>query len=253
MIPKIPKIIHYCWFGQKEKPNLTNKCISSWKEYLPDFQLIEWNEDNFDFSHCLFAHQAYKAEKFAFVADYVRACVLYKYGGIYMDTDMEVLRKFNSSMLMDNAFAGCERIGLINAAILGAIPNNFWMKEIKEYYEKIPFIKENGCYNSIPIVTILTLFCKRLGYLDNDEHQFLDGNIHIYPVEYFYPKSYETNKVRFTDNTVTIHYFAGSWLPFRERLFNMVCKPLKRIGVYEYLYPIMKSIFRFICAGRETH
>jgi hypothetical protein len=251
MTSKIPKIIHFCWFGNNKKPKLVRKCISSWEKYLDDYRLIEWNEENFDFFNCPFARRAYEAKKYAFVADYVRACVLYEYGGIYMDTDMEVLRKFDNSILNPGAFAGCEKIGLISAGIIGTSPRHFWIREVKEYYNKTPFVKENGTLDLTPIPTILTSISKGLGFIDSNDHQYLKGDIHIYPIDYFYPKSYETNVLILTANTITIHHFAGSWMPLKEKIMNKVRQPLKRMGIYQSVYPIEKKILRFAKSMRR--
>jgi hypothetical protein len=249
MLPQIPKIIHFCWFGHTKKPDLVRKCLSSWKKYLHDYRLIEWNEYNFNFSNCLFACQAYKAKKYAFVADYVRACALYEYGGVYMDTDMEVLREFDSSLLKADAFLGCEKPGFVNGAIIGATTRSSWMRELKEYYETTPFIKDDGTLDLTPIPSILTALFKETGFTDSVDHQYLQGGIHIYPTDYFYPKSYLTNEIASTANTITIHHFAGSWVPLRER----VTQQLKRLGVYDPLYPAIKNVLRFVKGTREKN
>jgi hypothetical protein len=235
MTPKIPKIIHYCWFGHKEKPRLAKRCIASWKYYLPDYHLMEWDESNFDYAKCLFARQAYEAKKFAFVADYARSCVLFEYGGVYMDTDMEVLKNFDDSMLMDEGFAGCEKIGLVSAGIIGSTASNLWIEELCRYYESRSFLEVGSITNLTPLPAILTSISRKFGYIETDCHQYLKCGIHIYPVEYFYPKSFETNRIIISKNTATIHYYAGSWLPLRERIRKFAVPILKNMRIYGFV------------------
>jgi mannosyltransferase OCH1-like enzyme len=246
VVSKIPKLVHYCWFGHNEKPKIVKECLSSWRKFLPDFKMMEWNEENFNFSNCQFATQAYQAKKYAFVADYSRSCVLYEYGGLYMDTDMEVLREFEDSFLMDDFFAGSEKIGSISAGIIGVSPQHNLIKEIKDYYERVQFLKADGTLDITPIPYIITSFSRPLGFKDANEHQFLQNGVHIYPVDYFYPKNFETNVLTITENTYTNHHFAGSWVSPKEKFFIGVYMYLKRLGIYEQTYPTIDKSRRFV-------
>ena len=139
----IPKIIHYCWFGPKEMSELEEKCIATWSEKLPDFEIKFWNADNFDFSDCEYARQAYENEKYAFVSDYVRVQTLLKYGGIYFDTDVEVLKDI-TSFLDNEAFLGFENKTMVGTAVMGTEPNNWLMKKMDEHYKSHTFVDKNG-------------------------------------------------------------------------------------------------------------
>ena len=207
----IPKKIHYCWFGRNPMPRLAEKCINSWRKYCPDYELIEWNEDNFDLQSApLYVRQAYEAKKWAFVTDYVRLCALYDQGGIYMDTDVEVVRSLDG-FLKHEAFSSTEDGKHISASIMGCVKGFPVFAEFRDTYDTMRFYREDGSMNLTTIVTLLTEFCIKRGYHEEDIYQEFDG-LAIYPKEYFYPK--DMNDIFFyrTKNTYTIHHFAGSWL-----------------------------------------
>lgn len=151
----IPKIIHYCWFGKKEMPELAYKCIESWKKHLPDYEIYLWNEDSFDLNLNRFCREAYICKKFAFVTDYVRLYALYNFGGIYMDTDVEILKNIDQ-FLETPAFSGFETESDIPTGIMGSEKLGKWAEEQLEYYNDISFIKPNGGYNTKPNVQIIT-------------------------------------------------------------------------------------------------
>lgn len=211
----IPKIIHYCWFGKAPLPKLAEHCIKSWERYLPDYQIKQWNEDNFDVNCCQYISDAYKEKKYAFVSDYVRFYVLYQQGGIYLDTDVEIIRPM-TDILEKGAFMGCQNMaaeGLIVAPGLGigAEAGLLFYKEMIDYYKKLSFYKEDGSLNLQTIVTYTTEKFREHGLVDEDVIQLVCG-IRIYPKEYFCPIDYRTRKRHITDHTVSIHYFAGSWV-----------------------------------------
>lgn len=142
----IPKIIHYCWFGRNEKPAIIKKCIKSWKKYCPDYQIIEWNEDNFDVNSVPFCQQAYEAKQWAFVSDYVRLKVLLDYGGIYMDTDVELIRSIDA-MLPLGCFIGFQHEQFVsNGLIVGAEPHNAFIQENASVYENLSFSNQEDSY-----------------------------------------------------------------------------------------------------------
>lgn len=206
----IPKIIHYCWFGRNPLPELATKCIESWKKFLPDYEIKEWNEDNYDVHKNPYISQAYDAKKYAFVSDYARFDILYQHGGIYFDTDVEVIKDL-TPILEKGAFAGTEGVGALNAGLGIACPAGMEIfKEVLDSYQEDRFINENGSLNLKTIVTRVSDILYKYGFKAEDTIQEIKG-ITIYPIEYFCPKSYTTGKLNLTENTYTIHHFDGSW------------------------------------------
>ena len=206
----IPKIIHYCWFGRGEMPEDAKRCIESWHKYLPEYEYRLWNEDNFDLNSNKFVKEAYHSRKFAFVTDYVRLYALYSEGGVYMDTDVEVLRSLDE-FLAYPAFSGFEVDEAIPTGIMGAEKGSLWAKRELEYYETQSFILPNGAYNTKPNVQIITEHAMQLGLVPNNQFQIVNEELAIFPKDYFCPKSYVDGEIRLTANTYTIHHFAGSW------------------------------------------
>lgn len=207
----IPKVIHYCWFGKNQEPELMQQCIESWKKYLPDYELVLWNEDSFDINSNLFVKEAYQEKKWAFVSDYVRLYALKHHGGLYMDTDVEVLKNLDS-FLSHDAFSGYDNDTHIPTGIMGAFKEHPWIELLIGYYEDLHFINTDGTLNTktnAAIITEMTTqhydFDYKIGY-----QELKDGLI-IYPKDYFCPKSYYDGEIRLTDNTHTIHHFNGSW------------------------------------------
>lgn len=206
----IPKIIHYCWFGRGEKSELIEKCIASWKEKLPDYEIREWNEDNFNIDKYQYAREAYEDKKYAFVSDVARFHILYNHGGIYMDTDVEVLKSLDE--FLDNAmFAGYERSGLINSGlVLGCEKGALVAKYMLQYYAKHPFRLKNGRPNMTTVCTIMTEILKKKEIIVDG--QITDDKlIKVYPTEYFDPYDFEHDEMHISENTYTIHYYAMSW------------------------------------------
>lgn len=214
----INKTIHYCWFGRKPKPKLAEKCIKSWKKYCPDYEIIEWNEDNFDLAATpLYVRQAYEAKKWAFVTDYVRLRVVYDHGGIYMDTDVELLK--NLDFLLDNnAYFGFENGEYVATGLgFGAIQGCKILKEMMLDYEHIPFILPDGTYDKITCPRRNTEIFLRHGLKQNDTRQVLDGNILVLPSVYMCPVSYTDGKNRKTRESISIHWFSASWKTHEEQ------------------------------------
>ena len=206
----IPKLIHYCWFGPNPKTELAEKCIASWKKYLSDYELIEWNESNFDVNQHPFTKEAYQEKKYAFVTDYVRLFVLQQYGGIYMDTDVEVIKNLDN-FLKHNAFSGFEDRVHIPTGIIASEKNGNWVSEMLKYYDGRGFIKDNGSPDTKTNVEIITEMMSERGFIANNKLQDFPGFITIYPHDFFCPKNYRTEKIKITKNTYTIHHFAKSW------------------------------------------
>lgn len=214
---KSKKYIHYCWFGKKPLPKLAKKCIDSWKKYLPEYEIICWNEENTNVSECPFVKEAYQKGKFAFVADYTRTKAIYEYGGIYLDTDMEI-KKDISNILENETFLGEEDDGVINVAVWGAKkPKSKLAKEMLDFYQSQKHFNSSNIY-SITIPTIATNILLKYGYKkDAKKVQKLNNGVTIYPRDYFYPLSYNYHNNRFSNNTCMIHYFDASWTSKNEQ------------------------------------
>ena len=166
----IPKIIHYCWFGGKKKPKNVKKCIRSWKKYCPDFEIIEWNETNSPYLDCKYSKEAYECKKWAFVSDYIRVLVLYEQGGIYMDTDYELIRPIDN-LLSNTIFAGFETETKIAAGIVGCAKENEMFKNWLKEYRMRSFLKENGEQDLTTIVSYFTAMFANLGIKLNNSYQ----------------------------------------------------------------------------------
>ena len=235
----IPKIIHYCWFGGKEMPEKEKNCVATWKEFFPDYEFKLWNEENFDYAQCAFAKQAYDNKKYAFVSDYARAKVLYEYGGLYMDTDVKMLKAFPESVA-PKGFMGFERRAFLGTAVLASEPKNDNIKQLLAYYEKHNFVQKDGSFDNIANVSILTDIMKEKGLVLGGERQQVDG-FDIFNREVFYPKKISEAEFNVTEETSAIHMCSNSWLSERERkrgnnpLWIKVVRPIlqrsKNIGV----------------------
>lgn len=216
---RIPKIIHYCWFGRGELPKLALKCIESWKTNLPDYQIVRWDEDSFDIESNLFVRQAYEARKFAFVSDYVRLYALYTQGGVYMDTDVQVLKPLDR-FLHHEAFSGFETPKRIPTAVLGAQAGSGIIRDFMSYYDDRPFIKPDGNMDITTNVTIITEYCSTRGFVPNNRYQIFDG-FALYPQNVFCPLNWTPDHSGIVDRPIpeeshAVHHFAGSWLTEKE-------------------------------------
>lgn len=206
----IPKIIHYCWFGGKPKPELAQKCIRSWKKFCPDYEIREWNEDNFDISQAPdYVQQAYAQKRWAFVSDYVRLHALTKTGGIYMDTDVEVIKPLDP-YLHHEAFAGFEHPERVQTGLLACRKDFPLFLEFMAYYDTASFLQPDGTPDVTTNVEILSKLCLQKGMVCNDSFQEVAG-LTLYPREVFCPVDFDTMKLKKTRKTVTIHWFSGSW------------------------------------------
>lgn len=221
---KIPKIIHYCWFGGKDKSKLVKKCIESWKKILPDYQIIEWNESNFNFDENIYCNEAYKAKKWAFVSDYVRLKVLYEYGGIYLDTDVEVLKSLDV-FLTNNSFGGFEASDRVATSLIASTKGNEFINDLIKIYNQGSFIKSNGSYDLTTNVTRITNYLLENGLKSDNTKQEIAG-FTIYPIEYFCPKDYETRKLNLTKNSHAIHHFDGSWIDRKIKIKQFILRIL---------------------------
>ena len=216
------KIIHYCWFGPKPLSKLAKKCMKSWKKFLPDYEIKLWNEKNFDFNQNPFVKQAYENKKWAFVADYARLKALSEYGGIYLDTDMEIMKDI-SDILNDECFLGVEDSGLVNAAVIGAKkPHNKFIDTLIANNDNLEKFYEKDIY-AMTIPRQITNMLEPLGFDKNNPkiQQFFDGELKVYPREYFYPLSYDYQDNKFTDNSCMVHRYDATWAskPEKAKLF----------------------------------
>lgn len=225
----IPKIIHYCWFGKGELPPLAQKCIESWKKFMPDYEIKRWDEDNYDIKKNQYISQAYDARKYAFVSDYARFDVLYTYGGIYLDTDVEVIKDL-TPIIEQGAYAGVEQMGGIASGLgMAAPPAMEIYKEILDSYEKDNFINQDGKMNLETVVIRVSDIFRKHGFIEgNNTIQEIKG-IKIYPMEYFCPMCQETGKITITENTYCIHHYASSWMPKHIRTASKLRKWLSRV------------------------
>jgi len=225
----IPKVIHYAWFGRGKKPNSVLKCIESWKKYLPEYDIIEWNEDNFDLNSYIYTREAYDAKKFAYVTDVVRLYALYNYGGIYMDTDVEVLRPLDE-FLVHHGFSGFQSESEIQTGVMGSVKENQWVLDQLRYYKDARFIKENGKYDYTTNVDIISrISLNKHGFIPNGKYQVLKYGFVIYPKEYFCPKFASSGKIKVTNNTYTIHHFKGSWVPGKQKFHKLIYRTMINI------------------------
>ncbi|QOR65486.1 glycosyl transferase [Cytobacillus suaedae] len=213
----IPKTIHYCWFGGKEKPDLVKGCMESWKEKLPDYQIVEWNETNFDINVNSYVKEAYNSGKYAFVSDYVRVHALYHFGGIYLDTDVEVFKSFND-LLHHPSFWGFEQENYIATSTIGAQKGNVLIKQFLESYKDKKFLKEDGTINSLTNVAIITKMLEGLGLKTDGKYQEIEGLGVFYPQAYFSPYDYINCQKLITENSYAMHHFYKSWLPLKVRI-----------------------------------
>lgn len=205
----IPKIIHYCWFGGRPLPRCVVDCISSWRSVLPEYEIREWNESNFDvFSSVAYVKEAYEAKKYAFVSDYVRLYALKNYGGLYLDTDVKVLKTFDS-FLDNSCFMGLEAEGRLSTAVIASEKNAPFVVSVINRYMDRHFIID-GKYDLTTNVQFISEYAKSIG-VDLDKTSESQECLTVYPIDFFSPKSWETGKYNITGNTVCIHLYAGTW------------------------------------------
>ncbi|MBE6740831.1 MAG: glycosyl transferase [Ruminococcaceae bacterium] len=222
----IPKTIHYIWFGNRPKTKKIEKCINSWKQFCPDYKIIEWNETNFDFNSNRFAKEAYEAGNYAFVSDIARLIILYEYGGIYVDADVELLRNLDD--LLDNdAFIGIETDLYVNSGqMFGTVKNNPLIMEHLEQYNNLSF-SECEDITEITCPKLLTKLLIQKGFRTDGSEQIIDG-LHIYPQDYFNPFDIRTGKMKLTENSYSIHWSAHSWAS-QSRLRKKITQICHRI------------------------
>lgn len=230
---QIPKVIHYCWFGGNPLPELAQRCIESWKKYCPDYEIKEWNEDNFDLNSCDYVREACEAKKWAFVSDYARFWILYHEGGIYFDTDVEMIRPIED-LLQRGPFMGCEgKAQQINPGLgIAATAGLKIYEEILDFYKRKHFKRENGALDTTTIVHYVSNIFRKHGWQPMTQVQTVEG-VCIYPDEYFCPMNYKSGDITITDNTRTIHHYAASWCSKTDKKIAEINKKcIQRFGVW---------------------
>lgn len=230
----IPKVIHYCWFGGKPLPKDAEKYILSWKRYLPDYEIKRWDETNFDVNSIPYTREAYAAGKYAFVSDYARFWILYNYGGLYFDTDVEVIKPLDD-IVQAGPFLGVEQqtdecITVAPGLCIGAESRNELFNVLISQYADSHFLNHDGSLCLKNIVEITTEVLQGYGLKNIDEIQTCCG-FNIYPKDYFCPIDYSTRELKITDNTRTIHHYAESWLPRTTKVKNFIGRIVGKRGM----------------------
>lgn len=230
MNDEIPKIINYCWFGGNEKPEIVKKCINSWKKYCPSYKIVEWNENNFDITINSYVQEAYYKKRYAFVSDFARLWVIYNNGGIYLDTDVELIRNIDELTKYDAFFSSEDNININTGLGFGSKKKNELLKLLMDDYDNIKFIKEDGSIDKTTCTIRNTKIIRK--YLKDEKVVFdkkiVYNNMCFLPKEYFCPLDYETKKMKKTNNTYAIHWFSGTWMTKIEK-FKKVIKRMLRM------------------------
>lgn len=229
----IPKKIHYCWLSGDEYPILIKKCIESWQKHLPDYEIVLWDTSKIDVSMNYWLNESFNTKKYAFAADYIRFYALNKYGGIYLDADVEVTRSFDD-LLIYKSFIGLESSGDFEAAIIGSVPGEEWTKKMLDYYEKRKFIKDDQSFDMKPLPLVLSQVIKAhcKFELKNDKLQLIYEQFPVFPASYFSPKNIHTKKIEYSLPNYAIHHFDGSWVQktTKRKLKDAVHKMILKIG-----------------------
>ncbi len=223
----IPKTIHYCWFGRGEKPKSVKKCIKSWKKFCPDYEIIEWNEDNFDLDFNEYTRYCYDNKKFAFLSDFARLIIVAKEGGIYFDTDVEVLKPFDDLLAFD-AFYGFENDENVNTGHgFGAVKGHKTVESMKEQYLKLER-QEDGTFPLVVCPKLNTDGLLPFGLKKDGSYQNLDGAV-VLTEDYFNPLDDATGKLKKTENTYSIHWYSKSWMSKGKILRSKLTRPFHRL------------------------
>lgn len=219
----IPKKIHYCWFGRGKKTKLMERCIRSWRKHCPDYEIIEWNEDNFDLDMNGYTRWCYDNKKYAFLSDYARLVIVAEHGGIYLDTDVEVVRPIDP-LLGNKAFFGFENDSFVATGLgFGSVAGGEAVKRMLAEYE--PLL--DGKHGTVGCPVLNTKALESMGLEKNGQYQKL-GETVIYPAEYFNPYDDPTGKLNITNHTISIHWYAKSWMEKSKIIRSQITKPFHR-------------------------
>lgn len=237
----IPKIIHYCWFGGNPLPESAIKCINSWKKFFPEHEIKEWNESNFDVNSIPYTRDAFAACKYAFVSDYARFYILYHEGGLYFDTDVEVIKPMDD-IIARGAFMGCETESYnlpnrttetngeaVNPGLgLGVAPGLDLYKRMLERFESLSFYKDDGSIQDYTMIPIISEMLYEAGLRASNEIQCVE-DVWVYPRDYFNPLDDATGRLNITENTRSIHWYMASWQPQQSAFKKRVKQLIRRI------------------------
>ena len=215
----IPKRIHYIWFGGKPLTPLAEKCIASWGRFCPDYEIVRWDESNFDAGDNRYFREALAAKKWAFASDYVRLCALVSHGGVYMDTDVELIKPIDSPLLENRGVFGFEADDRISTAFMAVEPGHELLVEMKKSYENARFKLDGGSLDQTTNVSRLTSIMANHGFSLDGEMQRRRGTL-LCPASWFSPKDWYTGKLCIDENTYAIHHFDGSWATGTTRIKN---------------------------------
>lgn len=237
----IPKVIHYCWFGKGKMPSLAEKCIDSWKKYCPDYKIVCWNEDNFDFNQNKYAKEAYEAGKWAFVSDYARLAILYKEGGIYLDTDVELIKPLDE-LIAEQGFMGFDDKEKIATGLgFACEKGNELVLALLKDYDETPFVLPDGTYDLTPCPDRNTKTLKELGFDLNKQESVFMG-IRMLPEDYLCPIKYDSGRCIISNNTYSIHHFCASWTSATAKRTRFM-KQMIGVKLYNKLYG--KFLYKF--------
>lgn len=220
----IPKVIHYCWFGRGEKPKLAQKCIASWKKFCPDYEIIEWNEDNFDVNMNGYTRMCYEQKKYAFLSDYARLLVVAQHGGLYFDTDVELLRS-PDPLLAHDAFFGFETTEYVASGLgFGSVAHGTVIETMLHEYD--PLL--DGRHGTVGCPLLNTAALVKLGLQQNGMYQTVAGAV-ILPSDYLNPYESATGRIKKTANTISVHWYSAAWMSRKQKLRSAITRPLHRI------------------------
>lgn len=234
---EIPKIIHYCWFGKQAKPASVQKYIHQWKKMLPTYEIIEWNESNCDvLNECKYVQDAYHAKKYAFVSDYFRVKALSEYGGVYLDTDVDIIKNFDSHIENNKLVLGFQGPGNIGTGFIAAVKHHPVLEELLTLYKIESFWLPNGETNQMSINRRLDRILVKYGAdLQNDNFQLLEYGIKLFPTEYFCAFDVKIWRPAITEKSCTVHYMASSWRPKSLKMKLWLLTMLSRlVGLDQY-------------------
>lgn len=244
----IPKIIHYCWLSKDPIPENLKKCMESWNKFLPDYEIMWWNFDRFPKDKSKWVGDAFDKKKYAFAADYIRLYAVYTYGGIYLDMDVEVLKSFNPLLGLKTMICWQNEWPGLEVAAFGAEKGSKWVKDCLDFYDKRDFVNSDGTFNTRPLPGVVEDIIRENAYelVDVKDEQtallvYKTKQIPVFPACYFSPKSLKTNQVKTTCNSYCIHHFAGSWLPWYNKMETKFCN-FVGIKNHAYLTSLAKKI-----------
>lgn len=246
----IPKILHLCWLSGDPYPAKIAKCIESWKKHLPDYEVMIWDTKRFDLNKSQWVKQAFEHKKYAFAADYIRFYALYHYGGIYLDSDVEVLKSFDDLLHLPY-FMGAEKAGTIEAAILGTEKGMDWVKFCLDYYSGKSFIKPDGNLDirKLPEIMVEEIQKKKpikhvtSTKLKDIETEDFQKEVIVMPDEFFSPKVFDSREVLITPNTYAIHHYQNSWFSHKAKIYYRTRSLLIRIFGYKLIYKAERILF----------